>query len=375
MREDALAVVKWKQAPYAKGRRASSKVRPISAENLKNAIMGQYGFLLNVLPGLAGSTIKADPASIRTLPELFTPDLVSAFIDWAINTRKLKGQSMVARLATICAALKEYPSYAENDFSWYDELIRSIPLEPESQRRERKEQKYIAYEAAADIPRRIQETRQEAATRGVRPLAFTVHDELLMKWLVILPWRQRNIRECRVGLKSEGANLFKAEIEQWDAVRKPRWLEERLKVNPHEQVWQYHFRESETKNGHEVRSILPQRLVPLLEEYLNHHQAHIVTTDDQGTLFLNRRGHPLDSGHLNALISKLTLRHAGRRVSPHRFRDIWAYWWLSSHPEDYLTVSKKLWHRNLEVTIRVYGCKFDESHADCRVENFIDEQG
>jgi hypothetical protein len=62
------------------------------------------------------------------------------------------------------------------------------------------------------------------------------------------------------------------------------------------------------------------------------------------------------------------LRYARKRVTPHLFRDIFAYWWLKKHPEDYLTVSKKLWHRNVEVTLQVYGCKFNESQADCRVE-------
>jgi integrase len=374
LRQEALAVLKWKQAPYAKGRRAKSKVRPISAGNLENAIAGQYGFLVNILPHLSESAIKVDPASIQTLPELFTPDSVSAFIDWYINIRQLPGQSLVSRLATICAALKEHPSYSDKEFTWFDELIRGIPLEPESQRRERKERKYLPYATAADIPRRIHETRLEAATRGVKDLAWVVRDELLMKWLVVLPWRQRNIRECRIGLKSEGANLFKAEIEQWDNVKKPRWVEERLKTSPHEQFWQYHFRENETKNGREVRSILPRRLVSLLEEFLEHHRAYVVNGNDPGTLFVNSDGHRLTASQVTSLVSNLTLRHAGRRVTPHIFRDIWAYWWLANHPEDYLTVSKKLWHRSIEITLRIYGCQFNEAHADSRVEDFLDAQ-
>jgi integrase len=196
-----------------------------------------------------------------------------------------------------------------------------------------------------------------------------------MKWLVMLPWRQRNIRECRIGLKSEGANLFKAEMEQWDTVDKPKWVEEKLKINPHERFWQYHFREPETKNGRAVRSILPRRLVPLLEEYLEHHRAHLVNGNDPGTLFVNSEGHRLTPDQVTSLVSNLTLLHAGRRVTPHIFRDIFAYWWLDKHPEDSVTVSKKLWHRTVEITLRVYGCKFDEAKADCRVEDYLDAQG
>jgi integrase len=254
-------------------------------------------------------------------------------------------------------------------------LIRGIPLEPESQRRERKERKYLPYDTVADVPRRIHETRLEAATRGPKALAYVVQDELLMKWLVVLPWRQRNIRECRIGLKSEGANLFKAEIEEWDKIKKPKWVEERIKANRYEEFWQYHFREKETKNRREVRSILPRRLVPLLEEYLEHHRANIVNGNGTNTLFLNKVGQPLTDDELISVVSNLTLRHAGKRVTPHIFRDIWAYWWLASHPEDYLTVSKKLWHRSIEITLRIYGCQFDEAQAECRVEDCLDAQG
>jgi len=277
-------------------------------------------------------------------------------------------------LGTICAALKEHPSYKDLKFDWLDELIQGIPYEPESKRRERKELKYLPYDTVADIPRRIHQTRLDAATRGPKALAYVVHDELLIQWLNVLPWRQRNIRECRIGLKSKGANLFKAEIEQWDNIQKPKWVEEALKTNPREQFWQYHFGEDETKNGREVRSILPRRLLLLLEEYLQHHRAHVLNGSDPGTLFVNRDGNRLIDHQVTSLISNLTLRHAGRRVTPHIFRDIWAYWWLASHPEDYLTVSKKLWHRNIQTTLRIYGCKFDEAQADARVEDYLDSQ-
>jgi len=93
---------------------------------------------------------------------------------------------------------------------------------------------------------------------------------------------------------------------------------------------------------------------------------------DPGTLFLNTEGRPLTINGVTRLVSELTLRYAQKRVTPHIFRDIWAYWWLASHPEDYLTVSKKLWHRTVEITLRVYGCRFDESQADCRVEEYFE---
>jgi integrase len=370
---EVVALLKWKQAPYVKTRR-KKRLRPVSARNLENAITRLYGFLINIQPKLQESAPANVPRTIRTLLDLVTFESISTFTDWWLNIRQRKGRSLVVKWGALCAALKEHPSYKNSDFTWFDDLIRGVPYESESTRRERKERKYLPYETVIDIPRRIRERRKGAARLGPVEVAFCIHDELVIQWLVILPWRQRNLRECRIGMKSERSNLFNAEIEQWDSVARPKWIEEKLRVNPREKFWQYHFREEETKNGHEVRSILPRRLVPLLENYLEHYRPLLIKGNDPGTLFVNRDGVPLNDARMETLVSKLTLRHAGRRVTPHIFRDIWAYWWLSCHPEDYLTVSKKLWHRNIQTTLRIYGCKFDESQADCRVEEYLDRQ-
>jgi hypothetical protein len=125
LRREVLAVLKWKQAPYVKGRRPESKLRPISASNLEYAIARLYGFLVNILPHLPESASKVNTACIRTLPELVTPDSVSAFIDWLINVRRLSGRSVAAQLGVLCGALKEY--YKDRDFAWLRDLIEGIP--------------------------------------------------------------------------------------------------------------------------------------------------------------------------------------------------------------------------------------------------------
>jgi integrase len=372
LQREILALLKWKQADYAPSRRASSRLRPVSASRLQSAFTHLYGFLVNIMPGLPDCNSQINPDSIRTMIELVTRESVTAYIDWYINVRQLKGRPLASKLGQMSAALKEHPSYRDKGFEWLDDLIHGIPHESESAQRERKERKYLPYEILQNVPHRIHQTRQDAAKESAKALAIVVRNELLMQWIVVLPWRQRNIRECRVGLKSEGANLFKSEIEQWDSIKKPKWVQQALQRNPHEQFWQYHFRESETKNGREVRSIVPRRLVALLEEYLKQHRGNLIQGSDPGTLLLNDDGRPLTDSRVTTLVSKLTLRHAGRRVTPHIFRDIWAYWWLASHPEDYLTVSKRLWHRNLQTTLRIYGCKFDEAQADCRVEDWLE---
>jgi integrase len=92
---------------------------------------------------------------------------------------------------------------------------------------------------------------------------------------------------------------------------------------------------------------------------------------DPGTLFINRAGGPLASYSIRDLVANITFRCAGRRVTPHVCRDIFAYHWLDDRPEDYLTLSKILWHRNVNITLQKYGRRFDESNGTCKLEEFL----
>lgn len=55
----------------------------------------------------------------------------------------------------------------------------------------------MPYQVASEIPRKIRQQRNNAAKLGATEVAHMVLDELLIQWLLVLPWRQRNIRECR----------------------------------------------------------------------------------------------------------------------------------------------------------------------------------
>jgi integrase len=61
------------------------------------------------------------------------------------------------------------------------------------------------------------------------------------------------------------------------------------------------------------------------------------------------------------LVSAMTLRHCGKKVTPHLFRHSLAFAWLKSHHGDYLTLSKILWHSGSEVTLNFYATRYNES--------------
>src|SRR5260370_34800206 len=91
-------------------------------------------------------------------------------------------------------------------------------------------------------------------------------------------------------------------------------------------------------------------------------------------LFVGPKGRGMDATKVCQIVNKLTLRHAGRRVRPHPFRDILAYTWLKEHPKDYLTLSKMLWHSNINTTLRIYGARFNESNGVSAMESWLDER-
>ncbi len=358
LRAEVEKLLKWKQDEYAEGRPRRQRLRPISANKLATCIARLYGVVTRIEKW----------KNVKSLVELVTKESLVHFIKWSLNERKVKSRSFAVGLSMLYAALKWNPAYQAEDLGWFRTLLSEIQPDSESERRERKLNKYLPYEVIRDIPAMIRERREELGVQlSERQLAFLVHDELLVLWLVTFLWRQRNIRECRIG-----ENLYKAPIPPLVNMAIPEWARESIKSNPRAEFWQFRFCEQGTKTGNEVRSILPHRLVPLLEEYLERHRPAILRGFDPGNLFLNRNGGPLTVAEVSSLISNLTLRYAGRRVTPHLFRDIFAYWWLEHHPEDYLTVSKMLWHKDINTTLRIYGSRFDESHGLRRVEELLD---
>jgi hypothetical protein len=354
---DIEYVLQTKQKQYAPGR--GKRIRLSTAGNTKSAFRRYCGFALHI----AGCSNACD------LTQLFTKELVVGYIDYLINKRGLKGYSALHQLSSMHAALKCHPAYKDEHFRWFASVISDIDPEPPQAIRDRKLPKYVDYELLLNMPVQMHTRRKEAEKLGALSLAWAIHDELLITWWVTFLWRQSNIRLCRLN-----KNLFRASIPPLVDMALPQWVQERIKSSPEEQLWQIHFAESETKTHRQVRSVVPRSLVPLIEEYVEKYRPLLLNGSDPTTLFLNRRGRALTSGQFTDLISKLTFEYVKRRVTPHLVRDIFAYWWLRRNPQDYLTLSKALWHSNIQTTIDKYGSKFDEAAALIRVENYREQR-
>ena len=251
-------------------------------------------------------------------------------------------------------------------------LIAEIPRQ-EVDREEAKDRKWVDYGVLCQVPSKIREQRK--ATRDTNREALLCRDELIITWLLVLPWRIRNLRECKLGLQVEGGNLFKCQLHPTLAAsKKSHWVEEALREDSNQKFWQFYFRPEQTKTGHKVQGILPKQLIPLLEEYVQSYRPLLVQhVADPGTLFLSENGKPLSRERIRIIVCNLTKRFTGKSVNPHLFRDIFAVKWLQTHPEEYLSLSKILWHHNIQTTLQIYGSKFDEAQGARRAEEWLDE--
>ena len=192
-------------------------------------------------------------------------------------------------------------------------------------------------------------------------------DHLLLLWLTTLPWRLCHLRECRVGQKEAGANIFKDVVAK--NVATPPWVKQLIANDPKARVWQFQFRL--TNNGRTVRGVLPERLVGPLEDYLEHWWPVLLGSSRCDSLFVNEAGRPLTLKGVIARVGTQSLRVLGRRITPSIFRRSFAEEWLRYYPEDYLVLSKILWHSDPETTIRLYGNAFNESDAAVCADNWL----
>jgi integrase len=338
--------------------------RPITKEAIRNFLCRFVGYVTRV----RGSQISS-------VDQLLARDLLREFLDWSQGSRGVKGSSLTSQLEHLYAAVKNYqnPPLAGKDFRWIRELMRELRRESPAQIRQRKAARWVDYELLERIPARIRAQAEALRRPQGRQLATLRRDELIFTWLLILPWRSRNLRECRVGEEDQGGNLFKCELTPFSTVAQPDWVKQALRVNSHEKFWMFYFREHETMSGWEVRSLLPQQLIAPLEEYLRDYRPTLLGDNHQAcsALFPNRSGQQLSDTGLCTIVANHTIRYAGKRLNPQFVRDIVAVTWLDQHPDDYLTIAKLLWHRDVLTTLRVYGRNLEESYAVCRMETWL----
>lgn len=363
LRVELDELLRWKQALYALDRPKEARHRPVTAKTLSIVIRGIHGFATNI----------AGFATFPTLGSLINRSVIESFVEWKLNEQHVKPQSIHHDLRLLSAALRQYPKTKDIDIGWLQQLLEGLPIEDPSFLQERKARSYVDYQKLELVPDRIRALRLSSTCLTDHQRAQFAMQELLLRWMTLMPWRQRNLRQCRIG--GRAPNLFKASVNPLSTVDKPDWVSQAEAEDATATFWQFRFTKEETKTKNSVHAIVPRQIVPLLEEYLTVFRPVLLgDRSDPGTLFMSERCTAFIKETFTKLVAGVTWRYAGTRVTPHRFRDIVAYAWLRDHPEDFLTLSKLLWHANVEITIGIYGSRFNESSGVRAMEAWADER-
>ena len=164
---------------------------------------------------------------------------------------------------------------------------------------------------------------------------------LMLKLLVRIPLRQRNVRDIQLG-----RNLYQ----------------------DHAGHWHLHFRGRELKVGDrngraneyhvDLTEYCPD-LLPALEEFVTVHRPNLPKAATAPQLFLTYRGNPFTQRSLNEEVGCVVALHTGQRFYPHLIRTIWATEYLQA-TGDFTTAATMLGD-TLQITIRTY---YEVVHKD-----------
>src|ERR1035437_7886422 len=256
LRKEVTSLLRWKEAAFVVDRPKGGKIRKVTSKRLELIICALFGF-----SRLSGGQ------EFTSMVQLVQKQTVSAFVAWCMKEREVKGQSLQLTLGTLHAALRQHPAYSSLDLGWFRPLIDNIPVVEASAPKKRKAAKYLEYSVLESIYSLIRSERMKASKRGVKHVSRLALKELLFKWLLVLPWRQRNLRECRIS--GPNPNLFKGKIAPFSDIDQPLWVRQELEKNPDAEFWQFQFVSDETKTKKDVHALLPRQLIDILEEYLD----------------------------------------------------------------------------------------------------------
>jgi integrase len=109
----------------------------------------------------------------------------------------------------------------------------------------------------------------------------------------------------------------------------------------------------ETKGGRPLEFDWPRELRPALEFYLSRVHPMLYDQSQTGAPFwpsLQRRKRQMRECGIYTRITQVTMKHLGRRINPHMFRDAAATFISEMTPDRALLAAGVLQHSNLQIT-------------------------
>jgi Phage integrase family len=322
LRREVEAYIAWCTTPYAPNRPAVIKKRLISGKDAMHAIQAIGGYAVHI----AGMPL--DELSLLTLTE---PTLVQNHIAWWVNERRQRITStIVSRLVQLFTITKywlKHSAQAEALQGIMQSIGRVIPAVWNKEAslislRELEriglscyplnDERLLRSSFARAVAQHIRNPEQYALPyrTSLFKTATAAQMSLLIRLMVRIPLRQRNLREMRIGHHLKRVS---------------------------EKQWEIHFRGEELKIAsrqgqiNEVRFAFPQDLQWLLDEWLAIWRPALLRgAQDPGHLFLTRYGESLNRDAFTVRFKETVYRFSGVYLTPHLVRDIWASEYLDA---------------------------------------------
>jgi integrase len=158
---------------------------------------------------------------------------------------------------------------------------------------------------------------------------------VMLKLLVRVPLRQRNVRELRLD-----KNLYQDQEGHWQL----SFSGDELKIGERQG----------RANTYDV-DLSDDRpdFIPVLEEFLQVHRRRLPGSATSPFLFLTYHGRQFNEQAVGGELSSIVSRYTGQRFYPHLIRTIWATEYLEDHPGDFATVAEMLGD-TLAVVMKTY---------------------
>ena len=344
IRDEIEQLIASRSPNYLPDRAACEALRPSSIEHTVDSLYEIYGCLEDEL--------KLGP--FQNLAQVATTTNLCEAIDWLASKRGLLRRGIHRILEPILALANMFPNL---DCGEVRRHIKKVPSEPSFRMRARKQTKALPYDALKELPNGLQK-RIDSGVLSKIYVAWLLHDKAIIAVQLERVFRQRNIRDCQ-HLDTDGANLVwrKLNPEDLEDLRIPDCVRAAYDADHSRLFLMFEFKEEDTKGKRAQTQVLTLDTAETLNAYLNVRTflveqckvTHGIPKNGPATtLFMNRHGGALREHNLRNLVRRLTRNYAGKAVSPHLWRDIFAAHFRMllalGVEKDPSKLSDQLWH-------------------------------
>lgn len=297
--------------PFDK-RGALAHVRPTTIKSLEP----RYGRWLRWIQTTEPGVLALPPTERASLAKL------QAWLRDLARTRPMTRLAFMQGVVRILRAQEP-----DHDWTGHTRLIVALKREAGSGDSARKRGRILSSKVLLEVGMRHAGPFADAATT---PLARMLRrrDGAMVALLALMPMRRRALCELHLG-----HSVFVAESEIIVALS-----------------------EDMTKTGVPWEAVVPAQVEPILRRYISDSRPGLMARGDRSheVLWVGKKGENLGQNYVGKLIGDVTLKHIGKRIPPHFFRDAAATTLARLSPESARLIPPVLAHSGFRTAERHY---------------------